>query len=417
MLPKAGDASTVSDPSMPFALRRLVRLDQLILFGIAITLFFMPLHEKLKAGGFLFTVVLWLLRLSRKRERPRIWIPPLGWALLLFVGVAFLSAIFSDFHNRATRGALDALRYTLFFLILADTLDTYAKIKLLCTVLMVAIVVGDCAAIYHYFYVDPAVMMLSIGEKNSTAQVLSYFFSLSFGLLFGLRKDYLFRGFLLGVMGLTGYVLALTIARGIWLAVVAEIVVFWVVQRDWKIPAALTVLAVIVLIGMSYNGMFSKRVTSLEHPITDQSMVERYQIWRQALGVAKERPVLGIGLRTYGYPAMKEKYHLSQATHAHNLFINVAVEVGLVGLASLLLWLWVYARSLYKMYPVMRSDEARALWLGGLGCLVALMVGGTVHPMIGAESSLTLMTVLGLMFAGFRIEERSRRPWTSEVSK
>ena len=391
-------------------------LDTLILFGILVTLFFMPLHEKMKAGAFLFTFIFWLVKLTGKRERPRIWIPPLGWALLLFVGVAFLSAAFSDFHNRATRGALDALRYTLFFLILVDTLDSYAKIKLLCIVLMAGFVVGDIAAIYHYYYVDPAVMMLSIGDKNSTAQVLSYFFSLSFGLFFGLRRNYLFRGFLLGVMGLTGFVLALTIARGIWLAVVAEIIIFWVVQRDWKIPAALTILAISVLVGMSFSGMFSKRVASLEHPITDESMIERYQIWRQALGVAEQRPILGIGLRTYGYPAMKEKYHLSQATHAHNLFINVAAEIGLVGLASLILWLWVYAKSLYRMFPEMQSGEARALWLGGLGCFVALMVGGIVHPMIGAESSVTLMTVLGLMFAGFRIEAQCRKSTTSDPS-
>jgi putative inorganic carbon (HCO3(-)) transporter len=392
-------------------------LDTLILFGILVTLFFMPLHEKMKAGAFLFTLIFWFIKLARKRDRPRIWIPPLGWALLLFVGVAFLSAVFSDFHNRATRGALDAFRYTLFFLILVDTLDSYAKIKLLCAVLMAAIVVGDIAAIYHYFYVNHVVMMLSIGDKNSTAQVLSYVLSLFFGLFFGLRKDYLFRGFLLGVIGLTGFVLALTIARGIWLAVVAEIVIFWAVQRDWKIPAALTILAVGVLVGMSFSGMFSRRVASLEHPITDESMVERYQIWRQALGVAEQRPILGIGLRTYGYPAMKEKYHLTEATHAHNLFINVAAEVGLVGLASLILWLWIYAKSLHRMYPDMKSAEARALWLGGLGCFVALMVGGIVHPMIGAESSVTLMTVLGLMFAGFRIEAQSRRPPTSESSE
>src|SRR3989304_10175408 len=84
----------------------LMHLGRLILLGILITLFFMPLHEKLKAAGFWITLALWLTKLVRERHAQKIWIPPLAWALFFFVGVAFLSAIFSDYHNRATRGAL-----------------------------------------------------------------------------------------------------------------------------------------------------------------------------------------------------------------------------------------------------------------------------------------------------------------------
>jgi FkbM family methyltransferase len=403
---RAEAVSASSDPAPIVVGRKPPVLDRLILLGVLATLFFLPLHEKLKAGGFLVTLILWVFDVARRRDRPRIWIPPLGWALLLFVGVAFLSALFSDFHNRATRGALDALRNTLFFLILIDTLDDYKKIRALCGVLMVGLVIADIAAIYHYFFVDPAVMMLSVGEKNSTAQFLGYFLSLSFGLLFGLRKDYLFRGLLVGVTVLTGYVLALTIARGIWVAVVAMIVLFWLVQRDWKIPATVALLAISVWIGMSLNSPFKERILSLKHPVTDFSMVERYEIWRQAIDLFKDRPTLGIGLKTYGYPAMKENYHLDQATNVHNLFLQVLVELGLAGLVALVLWLGVYLRSLFRIYPVMTSDFGRALWLGGLGCFVLLMIGGVAHSMLGSESSLMLMTVLGLMHAGFRVENK-----------
>jgi len=106
----------------------ITHLDGLLFLSLLITIFFIPLHEKLKAGGFLATFLLWLVILAY-RNGQKIWVPPLGWCFIIFVGVALLSAVFSDYHNRATRGALDAFRYTAFFLILINTVDSYRKIN------------------------------------------------------------------------------------------------------------------------------------------------------------------------------------------------------------------------------------------------------------------------------------------------
>jgi hypothetical protein len=54
----------------------------------------------------------------------------------------------------------------------------------------------------------------------------------------------------------------------------------------------------------------------------------------------------------------------------------------------------------------MKLDFNESLWLGGLGCFIILLIGGVTHSMLGSESSLMLMTVLGLMFAGFRFENK-----------
>jgi hypothetical protein len=61
------------------------------------------------------------------------------------------------------------------------------------------------------------------------------------------------------------------------------------------------------------------------------------------------------------------------------------------------------------------SGMNHGLWLGGLGCYVLLLVGGMTHPMLGSESSMMLMTVLGLMFAGFKIEIGSRYSYKKPI--
>jgi putative inorganic carbon (HCO3(-)) transporter len=384
-----------------------MNLDNLILLGILMTLFFMPLHEKLKAAGFWLTLAFWLTKLYKERKDIKIWIPPLGWALLLFVGVAFLSAVFSDYHNRATRGALDALRNTLVFLIIINTIDSYDKIKYLLYALMGGIVIGDVVALHQYFTSTnpwPSIEMLSLGEKNSTAQVLSMFLAMTLGLLFTLRKEYLFRMGLLTMIALTGFVLTLTYARGIWVAVLAMLVVFGLIRLDWKVPVILAILFGSVLLGMSYSNRFADMVVTLENPLAQQSMRERFDIWNESLRIVKDKPLLGIGLKTYGLHQVAEKYHLTSASHAHNMFLNVATELGLVGLTTVVLGLVFYLKALLKMYPHVKSDLAQGLWFGGVGCFIILLVGGIMHPMLGSESSLTLMTILGLGFSGFRVE-------------
>lgn len=386
--------------------RYITNLDGLILFGILITLFFMPIHEKLKATGFWLTLAFWLAHLVRNRHEQKIWIPPLAWTMLLFVGVAFLSAAFSDYPNRATRGALDALRNTLFFLVLVNTLPSHEKIKYLLLALMGGIFIGDLAAIHKYFSTGPEIEMLSLGEKNSTAQVLAMFLALLLGLLFSLKRECLFRTILAVMTGLTGFVLLLTYARGIWLAVFAMMIVFGLVRLDWKVPVAITLLVGAVWIGMAFSERLTHKVATLKSPFTEANMVGRYEIWKQSLEIIKDRPLLGIGLKTYGLPQVTQKYHLVSASHAHNLFIHVAAELGLAGLVALTLWLIFYLHAVIRMRSSLNSEFNQGLWLSGLGCFVVLMVGGITHPMLGSESSLMLMTVLGLMFAGFRVDKK-----------
>ena len=386
--------------------RNLADLDSLIFLGILITLFFMPLHEKLKAAGFWITLAFWLTKLFRERHEQKLWIPPFALAMLLFVGVAFLSAVFSDYHNRATRGALDAFRNTLFFLILANTINSHEKIKLIIYVLMGSFIIGSFTALHQYFSVGPEIEMLSLGEKNSTAQVLSMFLALIFGLLFSLRKEYLFRTVLLSVAILAGFVLVLTYARGMWLAVLAMLIIFGLIRLDWKVPVAITLLMGTVWIGMSFSERLTQKVATLKSPLPDADMIGRYEIWRESLEMIKDRPLLGIGLKTYGLPQVTHKYHLVSSSHAHNMFLNVAAELGLAGLVTLIVWLIFYFYAIIRMRVGMNSEINQGLWLGGLGCFVILLVGGITHPMLGSESSLMLMTVLGLMFAAFAIENK-----------
>lgn len=381
----------------------LTHLDALLFASILVTICFIPLHEKLKAGGFLATLTLWVSMLANRRGQ-KIWIPPLGWCFILFVGVALLSALFSDYHNRATRGALDAFRYTAFFLILINTMDSYQKIEWLILALMGGMAIGNVAGIYRYFFVQPDIMILSLGEQNSVAQVLSFVLALLFGLILTLRSKYIFCSALFGITCLTAFTFLLTYSRALWLAVLAMLIFFQLIRRDWKITSIMIGLSIFLYSGMSYSEQLKGNILSLEGPFVVSILADRPLIWKESLGLMKDRPLLGIGLKTYGLEAAQGKHKMTSSAHGHNMFINVAAELGLLGLIALCLWMAFLLRTLLQIYPRMKTDFNQGLWLAGLGCFIILLIGGLAHPMLGSESSLTLMTVLGLMLAGYRIE-------------
>lgn len=382
----------------------LTDLDNLILLGILMTLFFLPLHEKLKAAGFWITLFFWLVKLARKRDELKIWIPPLAWALLWFVAVALLSAAVSDYQNRATRGALDAFRSTLIFLILANQIRSFKEVTYITLALVGGFALAESTAIRHFFSSGAGFELFSVGEQNSAAQVLSFFLVFLLGLFFCLQRRVFLKIILFLSAGVTGFAIVLTYARGIWVAVMAVLLAFLVVRRDWKVPVFLSVMVAAVLMGMSFSERFKFEIGTLRNPLTASTMTSRYDIWRESLEIVKDKPLLGIGLKTYGLPQAAQKYNLSHPSHAHNMFVNVAAELGFSGLAVLILWLAIYFRDIIRMRSQMRLDYSAGLWFGGLGCFVLLLVGGVAHSMLYSESSLTLMTVLGLMFAGYRID-------------
>lgn len=121
---------------------------------------------------------------------------------------------------------------------------------------------------------------------------------------------------------------AWTGSRGSWAALVACLVGMMLWRRDrlsrgLAVGAIATVLVVLAVMP-----------TELMH----RGLSYRPQIFRQALSFIEARPWTGLGLGSdYRVTAGRQVL-----THSHNLFTNVAIEVGLPGLLLwLLLWGWM----------------------------------------------------------------------------
>jgi len=128
----------------------------------------------------------------------------------------------------------------------------------------------------------------------------------------------------------------------------------------------------------------------------------RLMIWMDAVPNFLAEPILGRGI---GMEAVRTRFiipagELRVLTDAHNAFLHVAVQCGLVGLAAfLLLLLWIAGRTLPLRFAADNANVAR------LGFGLAFLNGMAIHGVSGSfEDSRHLWVVLGLFLAADRLE-------------
>jgi hypothetical protein len=123
----------------------------------------------------------------------------------------------------------------------------------------------------------------------------------------------------------------------------------------------------------------------------------RVQLWRSALHMGLDHPLLGVGPDNFLY-AYRSGYLLPQAwqepnlNHPHNLFLDWWTRLGLPGLLLGLTWL---ALGTWSVLRWLRGGPSRALALG----VLAAVVGGLAHGLIDVSYALPdLMLVWVFLF-------------------
>jgi putative inorganic carbon (HCO3(-)) transporter len=256
-----------------------------------------------------------------------------------------------------------------------------------------------------------------VGMVLPIAIALAAYFGLRI-LALGLRRLSLVR-LLLDVLRFTLYAgvalllatgLFLSFSRGAWLGAAASIgvLIVFAPRRLW-IGVALAAVALIGLLGPASAGLLpsaiSERLADAGTlfdirdvrgvPINDANyaLIERQAHWQAALNMLTEHPWRGVGFSNY--QPLYEQYRLLNwpmpLGHAHNIYLNIAAETGVIGLGLyLLLWISIFVLTFRTIRHVHGAERAIAIGLMGtwvyLGThmLVDNLYVNNIHLMIGA---------------------------------
>jgi hypothetical protein len=188
------------------------------------------------------------------------------------------------------------------------------------------------------------------------------------------------------VLGLAAALLFLALWRSRWFLLVLPLIL---------IVAAAAILAYgpqrLVVVLLSDN-----------HPL-GIAVVLRWDMWSRALAMIRDMPFTGIGLdafplvQTGHYPGLL----LGPEPHAHNLYLQAALDLGLPGLIAFF-WL-VAALALWLRRGRRAADPAgSALLAGSTAGLVAYLVSGFIDTLWATKPNLLFWLLLGLAFSAAR---------------
>ena len=217
------------------------------------------------------------------------------------------------------------------------------------------------------------------------------------GLVFGWKILPNWQRILLVVLLLfmTG-VLVLTQSRGALMGLGAAMLLMIVLRfrHGWvAAPACL-----VVLVGLALAVGPNRLLGSLDQNQSQSSSLEvRVEIWSRAVRMIGDFPFTGVGIGTFGnvadtlYPFFLLKP--GSVPHAHNLYLQVAVDLGIPGLAA---WLAIWGSVIYAAWSLFQAGKKdSAAWQAAFGAaLLCAQAAMAVHGLWDAVTWGTRPAVL-----------------------
>ncbi|MEU6376630.1 O-antigen ligase family protein [Streptomyces sp. NPDC046909] len=212
--------------------------------------------------------------------------------------------------------------------------------------------------------------------------------------------------------------LALSFSRGAWIATAvacsAQLVLAGL-RRALKVGAVMVALGVILVGGFGVgSAMLQERINSITQvtDAPDQSVTDRYTMWAAAVGMWREQPLTGVGLK--GFPEHRDA-HASLALSAgsdtegagaayrkqpllspHNMYLLILAEQGLIGLLALAGgWLALLVCGLRGLARIRRSGPGLDCGLVACGFLVWQLTD-FMYADIGGPSTVLTAVCFGL---------------------
>ncbi|MEK9150343.1 MAG: O-antigen ligase family protein, partial [Candidatus Desantisbacteria bacterium] len=203
-----------------------------------------------------------------------------------------------------------------------------------------------------------------------------------------------------------------TYSRGSALGVIGGVITIAVLKKDWQIlckTAIFSILAIILLIlclspfGLSWS-LFNRMAT--RYSDTHSSVGSRFLLWQAGWKMISSHPLTGVGIGTF---AENLPFYASPNTEmqdtAHNLYLNIASDMGISGL---LIYLAILAIILYKgikNHQTLRDEYLKHLNLGLLGGICAFSVNNLFTPLMIRGVAIPLWIFIGLIMVLHRCQD------------
>jgi len=313
---------------------------------------------------------------------------------LLFILVSIISFKNSIDYKASFMGIVKFIKYGFIFLVYAEEMRDLKHLRRI----IVSVICGVCLVsidgLWQYIFKQdfirgqPLCTFFILPRTTASfpwpnamgiylAALAPFLFGFALFYFRGKKKYLMFAPAIVGVAGLY-----LTFSRGAGLGFFIAVLFMAIVRKSkFIITVLIAILLVFPFIMPKNIKVWARQVNY--NPVVFMCNPERLTIYATAVNMIKHHPVVGVGVNTFSknYAKYKlvemEKYAATpDSMYAHNNFLHMAAEVGLIGLGIFLWFLFMLFRQGWQMYGRFDLEFLKITALSLLSCLIAFLING-----------------------------------------
>ncbi len=260
--------------------------------------------------------------------------------------------------------------------------------------------------IYGIYGVENAVPFGSFVNRHNFAAFMEMTIAIPLGLLFvgAIEKDK--RLLFITAVGLMGVALLLSGSRGGLVALLAEVFLLVLLTSKGKTTGSLAIkgvmavgLIAVIVVGAILIGGESSLTRVAETASSNDVTSNRMQIWSVTLDIIKANLPFGVGIGAFGvaYTGFDSLNGMGRVEQAHNDYLEVLANAGIVGLVigiSFLFFFFRTAISNIKTKNIYRRGVAVGAFAGCFAILVHSVFDFVLHITAITLMFLTLLSML-----------------------
>jgi len=396
---------------------RLLRYcDWLIGAFLILFVFWSPISITGAQTAISFAFLFWLVKmfLEKKFHLAR---NPLNIPIIAFLLVAGVGVVTGVDFKHSLKGYTTLCWMVIFFLTVNNVRDITQFRKLMGILILIITVAGAYGIFQHFARIDlfgnvkylQKSLVRSPGFFNSPQTFGNYIlqaFPMVIALSFYSKTKKEKRWLQLSSLIVLAAII-FSYVRGVWLGLVGGLILMAILKSRKLLALALTGIVVgsLFLVFLP-SSKFTQRVMKTFG--SERSVGDRIYFWEGSLRIIRDYPITGLGWEGFRkiYPRYKPAEGTQLACHAHNNFLDIAVDSGLLGLGIFLWLLTVIYKVALQIFKGVEGGYFKGIAWGFLGSFTAFLIAGLSQYNFGdSEVVMLFYFLLGMVMVVPRIAE------------
>lgn len=351
-------------------------------FGVFVTIFLAPIIPTMAVVGLCLLCLFSLIVKSLTTKKFEWHFEGVGLMIILMLLVYLFASVTSFSQVKSLQIWAVYFAFMIFYFVIINTVKTKEQLSAILTVFVLSGFVVCLYGIFQYVFdwnISQAWMdeemfediKMRIYSTLENPNVLGEFILLVLPVsisLMWIKKQWLSKIFYFALSVIMAVALVLTFSRGCWIGLMVSAAVFitFVAGKLWGIA-----LMALPFIPMLLPESIINRFMSIGD-MKDSSTSYRVYIWMGTLLMLKDFWLTGIGpgseAFTQVYPFYS--YNAIVAPHAHNLFLQIMVESGIIGIILFLLLIFMFIKKLICGYQYGGKRNCNSVVIVGIASAV-----------------------------------------------